>query len=220
MSGRRFRLVVLDWDGTVMDSIGTIVECARAAAEEVGVEPASEATMRSAVGLGLADTVERLLPGADPATAERLIAAYRRLWRATYSRQPKLYPGAREAIDELASTGYLLAVATGKGRHGLDLDLEATGLGGVFHATRTADETFSKPHPRMLEELLDELGTRPAEALMVGDTRWDLELARNAGVAAVAVATGTWTAEQLATHEPLATLAGIHELPAWLRRAG
>lgn len=214
----RFRLVVFDWDGTLMDSIGSIVECARAAAEELGMAPAPEATLRSAVGLGLADTIERLLPGAGPDEARRMVEAYRRHWLSTYRHRPRLFPGTAEVLAELERAGHLLAIATGKGRRGLDLDLAATGLAGRFAATRTGDEAFSKPHPQMLLDLLEELGARPAEALMVGDSRWDLEMAASAGVAAVAVATGTWPREELAGYGPLATLGGVAELPSWLRR--
>lgn len=216
---RDFRLLVFDWDGTLMDSIGSIVECARAAAIELGVEPAPEEVMRSAVGLGLADTIERLLPGAGPDEARRLIDAYRRHWVETYRARPRLYPRTVEVLEDLADAGYQLALATGKGRRGLDHDLAATGLAGRFLATRTADEAPSKPHPRMLLDLLDEVGAGPAESLMIGDSRWDLEMARNAGVAAVAVATGSWPREELAGWGPLTTLGGVAELPEWLRVA-
>ncbi len=214
-----FRLLVFDWDGTLMDSIGSIVECARAAALELGVEPAAEEVMRSAVGLGLADTIERLLPGAGPDQARRMVEAYRRHWVETYRERPRLYPQTAEVLDELGRSGYLLALATGKGRRGLEHDLAATGLAGRFLATRTADDAPSKPHPKMLLDLLDELGAGPAESLMIGDSRWDLEMARNAGVGSVAVATGTWPRHELAGYGPLATLGGVAELPEWLRRA-
>lgn len=219
MSGA-YRLLVFDWDGTLMDSIGSIVECARAAAIELGIEPAPEEVMRSAVGLGLADTIERLLPGAGPDEARRMVDAYRRHWVDTYRQRPRLYPRTAEVLDQLAREGYVLALATGKGRRGLDHDLAATGLAGRFAVTRTADEAPSKPHPRMLLDVLEELGAGPAESLMIGDSRWDLEMARNAGVGAVAVATGTWPREELAGWGPLATLGGVAELPEWLGGLG
>jgi phosphoglycolate phosphatase len=216
----RFRLLVFDWDGTLMDSIGSIVACAHAAAAELGLPAAPEEALRAAIGLGLADTIERLLPGAAPEEAQRMMETYRRHWLATYRHRPRLFPGAAEALAELERAGYLLALATGKGRRGLDLDLAATGLAGRFAATRTADQGLAKPHPRMLLELLDELGAGAAESLMIGDSRWDLEMAAAAGVPAVAVATGTWPREELAGYGPLATLGGVAELPAWLRGGG
>lgn len=217
---RRFRLLVFDWDGTLMDSIGSIVECARAAAEELGMEAAPEEVLRATVGLGLADTIERLLPGAGPEEARRMVETYRRHWLSTYRHRPRLFAGAPEMLADLEAAGFLLAVATGKGRRGLDHDLEVTGLARRFAATRTADEALSKPHPQMLLDLLDELGARPGETLMVGDSRWDLEMAANAGVPAVGVATGTWPREKLAGYGPLATLGGVLELPDWLAGQG
>lgn len=216
----RFHLLVFDWDGTLMDSIGSIVECARAAAAELGVAAATEEVMRTTVGLGLADTIERLLPGASADDARRLVEAYRRHWIATYRHRSRLFPGAAEMLAGLDDDGFLLAVATGKGRRGLDHDLDATGLAGRFAATRTADDAPSKPHPQMLLDLLEELGARPGETLMVGDSRWDLEMAANAGVPAVAVATGTWPRDKLAGYGPLATLGGVAELPDWLEGEG
>ena len=216
----RYRLLVFDWDGTLMDSIGSIVACAHAAAVELGMPPAPEAELRAAVGLGLADTIQRLAPGADPDQARWMIEAYRRHWLETYSHRPRLFPGAAEALAELDRAGYLLALATGKGRRGLDLDLVATGLAGRFLATRTADQAPSKPHPQMLLELLDELGAGAGESLMVGDSRWDLEMAASAGVPAVAVATGTWSRDELAGYGPVATLGGVVELPGWLAGGG
>nr|MDJ0806528.1 HAD-IA family hydrolase [Gammaproteobacteria bacterium] len=129
-----------------------------------------------------------------------------------------LFRGAREVIQDLAATGYLLAVATGKGRTGLNMVLEHTGLSVFFHATRCADETFSKPHPAMLEEILDELGVFPEEALMIGDTEYDLQMAANAGVASLGVTYGVHAPERLAKHNPLDCLDEIGAIPAWLEQ--
>ena len=104
-------------------------------------------------------------------------------------------------ILALAAAGYLLAVATGKGRRGLDRALESTGLGSYFHATRCADETFSKPHPEMLHQIMDELGTRPGETLMIGDTEYDMLMASNAGTAALGVSYGVHEPERLLQHQ-------------------
>src|SRR5215210_8779923 len=119
----------------------------------------------------------------------------------------------------LAAEGYLLAVATGKSRRGLDHSLEQTGLQELFHSTRTADEAFSKPHPQMLLDILDELGARPAEAAMIGDTTFDLEMARNAGTWGIGVCSGSHCREDLQRLKPLACLERVVDLPGWLAAA-
>jgi phosphoglycolate phosphatase len=215
-----FRLLVFDWDGTLMDSIGSIVACTEATLAELGLAPVAAGTIRGAVGLSIRDTVELLQPGSDEAAADRLMAAFRRHWFATYRDLPVLFPGAAPALAALAAVGYLLAIATGKSRRGLAHDLASTGVGHLFHGSRTADEAEAKPHPRMLLDLLDELGARPRETLVVGDSRWDLEMAAAARTPAVAVSTGAHRREELAEYAPLAILDGIGELPGWLRRYG
>ena len=119
-------------------------------------------------------------------------------------------------MAELASAGFLLAIATGKSRAGLDRALGQQRLAGVFAATRCADEGFPKPHPHMLEKLMDCVGVAPSETLMVGDTTHDIELARNAGASALAVAYGAHRAHKLGELAPLATVHSIAELRAWL----
>lgn len=210
------RLLVFDWDGTLMDSVGSIVECMEATVERLGLEPVPAWRIRRAVGMGLQETLDALVPGTDDATRGRIIECYRRFWFSVYRERPTPFEGVDAVLEELAEDGYLLAVATGKGRSGLERDFEATGLGRRFHASRTADETFAKPHPRMLEEILEELGARPSEALVVGDTTFDLEMARNAGVDAVAVESGSHDAEALRGFDPLVCLPSVRELRAWL----
>jgi phosphoglycolate phosphatase len=215
-----FRLLVFDWDGTLMDSVAAIVGCMQAAARELGIEPVAEEAVRRTIGLGLADSRQAMGFDGDDALWERLVAGYRRHWAATYHERSVLFPGATETLAALGRRGYLLAVATGKSRRGLDRDLAATGLAGTFHATRTADGGCGKPHPRMLLELLAELGVGGAETLMVGDTTFDLEMAANAGTRAVAVCSGTHPRRELLEHRPLACLAGVGELASWLEAQG
>jgi len=126
----------------------------------------------------------------------------------------------KELLRELADAGYLLAVATGKSRRGLDYALEQTGLSGLFHTTRTVDEAFSKPHPQMLLDILDELGVHPREAVMIGDTTYDLEMARSARTASVGVCSGGHGREELLRFEPLACLESVVELTPWLAERG
>lgn len=217
-----FRLLVFDWDGTLMDSVASIVGCMQQAALDAGVPPVPEEVIRRTIGLGLRDTQEAMGFGEDPDLWGRLVERYRHHWFGSFRDRLLLFPGAEETVRSLHRQGYLLAVATGKSRRGLDRDLAATGLGGLFHATRTVDESFGKPHPGMLLGLLDELGARGQETLMIGDTTFDLQMATNAGTGAVAVCSGSHPREELLRHRPLACLGSVVELEDWLecRRGG
>ncbi len=211
-----FRLLVFDWDGTLMDSIGSIAACTRAVVRELGLREVSEETIRGTIGLGLRETMDVLSPGCDDAMLARVVECYRKHWTATFRDLPLLFAGAGEMLRDLAAEGYLLAVATGKSRRGLDYVLDQTDLRGVFHSTRTADEAFSKPHPQMLLDILDNLGVAPREAVMVGDTTYDLEMARSARMAAVGVCSGGHPREDLERLGPLACLDQVVELAPWL----
>jgi phosphoglycolate phosphatase len=210
-----YRLLVFDWDGTLMDSIATIVACTRAAIADVGLEPGSDEEVRAAVGLGLRECMERLHPGCAEHLYQPLVERYRERWLAEYKDHPVLFSGAAEVVRELAGAGYLLGVATAKGRRGLVRELDRTGLAPLFAATRTVDEAPSKPHPGMLLGLMEETGVGADETLMIGDTQWDLEMARNAGCAGVGVLTGSHGRAEL-DGLALACLESVCELPAWL----
>lgn len=218
MDARSFRLLVFDWDGTLMDSIGTIVDCTLAAFDGLEeVERPAPAQIRECIGLGLVETMQRHFPDWDEALSARLVDNYRRLWRSEYKDRVALFPGSFAIVEELHAAGYLLGVATAKGRAGLERELDATGLRPFFHATRTVDEAPSKPAPGMLFGLFDELGVGAGEAVMIGDTSFDLEMAGNAGCAGIGVLSGGQRLEHLAPHRPLAVLPGVRDLPAWLR---
>lgn len=215
---RPFDLLVFDWDGTLVDSIGAIIGCTLATLAEVGLDGVAEATIRSSIGLGLRETVERFCPGCDEATFGRVLDAYRRHWWATYGHQMSPFAGVDELLAGLGQAGYLLAVATAKSRRGLAHDFERTGLGRHFHASRTTDDCPAKPQPDMLDSLIEELGVDRQRTLMIGDTCHDLEMAANAGVTAVAVLSGSQTRAQLEPRGPTAILGGVGELAAWLER--
>jgi phosphoglycolate phosphatase len=211
-----FRLLVFDWDGTLMDSIGSIVACTRATLEDLGLPGLPDEKIRGTIGLGLRETVDVLWPGGGDEVFSQVLECYRKHWLATWRDLPLLFDGVPEMLAELAADGYLLAVATGKSRRGLDHVLEQTGLAKVFHATRTVDEAFSKPHPQMLVDILDELGVHARDAVMVGDTTYDLEMAQNAGTASVGVCTGSHCREELERFGPVACLEGVVGLREWL----
>lgn len=212
----RFELIVFDWDGTLMDSEARIVTCLQCAFTDLGLSAPTHAAARDIIGLGLEEAMLRLLPGSDAATRADLVVQYRRHFLVTNQTPSVLFPGARELLDWLAGQGRLLAVATGKGRVGLDKSLAETGLRDLFHATRCADETFSKPNPQMLFELMDTLGVAAAATLMVGDTEYDMQMARNAGVDALALGHGVHAPDRLLSHGPLACLDSLHAIPDWL----
>ncbi|HFD81116.1 MAG TPA: HAD family hydrolase [Gammaproteobacteria bacterium] len=212
---RSVRLIVFDWDGTLMDSETQIVHALHSAIADMGLEPRSLEQCRNIIGLGLREAVDALYPGRDDDFLQQFVDRYRHHWFAD-EHASELFPGARETLALLRDAGFRLAVATGKGRPGLDKVLQHTGLTGIFSATRCADETRSKPHPQMLQEILEETGTAPAEALMVGDTEYDLLMAHAAGVAPIAVSYGVHERERLLRHRPLACIDNIGELLDWL----
>jgi phosphoglycolate phosphatase len=214
---KRYTLLVFDWDGTLMDSEARIVECVRASAQDLDLEVPDDDSIRNIIGLGLSEAVTTLFPGADEQLVDDVVDRYRYHFLIKNQTPSPLFPGAEEVLQELQGKGYLLAVATGKGRAGLDRVLEHTGLGDLFHATRCADETFSKPHPEMLLQIMDELGVEGNETIMVGDTEWDMQMARNAGAERVAVSYGVHAVERLLRHEPLTCLDSIGEITNWLR---
>lgn len=213
-----YRLLVFDWDGTLIDSIGSIVACMHATVAELGLPEMSDHEVRRTIGLGLRDTLDALLPDTGPEVRTRVVECYRRHWLGTWADRHALIRGAEAVLDELRGDGYWLAVATGKNRRGLDRDLDRFDVGDRFRATRTADETAGKPSPVMLLEILDELAVPREEALLVGDTPHDLRMAAAARVDAVAVTSGSAPPEELRSLEPLAVLPDVTHLPGWLRR--
>ena len=212
---RRFPFLVFDWDGTLIDSTSIIADSLQQACRDLGEPTPTDVDARYVIGLGLSDALKRVAPGLPRERHSDLAARYRHHFLARDA-QMQLYPGARELLADLASAGFLLGIATGKSRSGLDRALAQQRLDGLFAATRCADEGFPKPHPDMLEQLMDRVGVAPHETLMIGDTTHDIELARNAGAAALAVAYGAHHADGLGALAPLATLHSIAELRAWL----
>jgi phosphoglycolate phosphatase len=214
------KLIVFDWDGTLMDSEARIVACIHAAFADLGLPLPSAEAARDIIGLGLDEALSVLLPEAGREGRRALIERYRHHFLFVNDTPSQLFPGVLETLDWLRGRGYLLGVATGKSRQGLDQSMTATGLAGFFDATRCADETFSKPHPEMLLQIMVELGVRGPETLMVGDTEYDMQMARSAGAYALAVCYGVHSPERLMAQGPLGCLAGLVDMPAWLEKRG
>lgn len=212
---KRFELIVFDWDGTLMDSAAAIVASMQAAAEDLAVPPPSEAQARQVIGLGLHQALAQAIPQLAASRYSELAERYRHHYLSRDSRLT-LFSGVENLLRDLTDAGYSLGVATGKSRLGLRRALSDSGVGELFRATRCADECRSKPDPQMLEELMAELMV-PAEAtLMIGDTSHDLQMARNAGVASVAVAYGAHDRLALEACRPLYCADSVGQLAAWL----
>ena len=212
---QQFDLLVFDWDGTLMDSAAAIAASLRTACADLQLPVPSEERARYVIGLGLNDALKYLLPELPPAAYPALLERYRHHFLRQDS-DTTLFTGAAQALRALHEAGFLLAVATGKSRRGLDRALDATGLQETFHATRCADEGYAKPHPGMLLWLLDELDVTRERALMIGDTSHDMEMAVAAEVARVGVAYGAHPRANLLQHDPVACLDTFAELCAWL----
>jgi phosphoglycolate phosphatase len=212
---KKIDLIVWDWDGTLADSTGMITKAVVDAAEQVGLPKLDPAAARNIIGLGLKESIYALFGDLPPELAQKLAMQYTANYYAGESEIP-LFAGAKETIIELNRRGFKLAVATGKGRRGLNLALQHCELTNYFHETRTVDECFSKPHPQMLDELMDILVTTPERTLMIGDTSYDLQMAQNASVQAVAVTFGAQSADKLIGYNPLKMFQQFDELSAWL----
>ena len=199
-------VLIFDWDGTLCDSLSRIALCLQLSAADVGLPEPTLAAARNIVGLGLNEVMRELFPGVDSATTESLRDAYSAHFIREDSTPSAFFPGVREHLEKLREQGFSLAVATGKSRKGLDRVLDAVDMTGFFHSTRCADETASKPHPAMLFSLLDEFDVAPGAALMIGDTSYDMEMARAADVPRLAVSYGAHSRERLLEYQPVACI--------------
>jgi phosphoglycolate phosphatase len=210
----RYPLIVFDWDGTIIDSTGTIAECIQQAAAEMGLRVPDEDQARHVIGLGLHDSLRHAVPDLAASRYGDFVALYRKHFLAREDTM-KLFPGIPELLSQLKER-HVLAIATGKSRRGLDRSLDAGGLRQYFTASRCADESRPKPHPAMLMELMTELGKDKGEMLMIGDTSHDLEMANAAGVDGLAVTYGAHGEAGLRACGPLGCCSTVAELSEWL----
>ena len=210
------RLAVFDVDGTLVDSLATIAATMAAAWREVALPPPAPAAIYRIIGLPLEQTIATLAPDAAPAVRVRLAAAYRRISQAMYGRGDygeALVPGALDALAALKAAGALLGIATGKSMPGLRAMLDPHDLVHRFTTLQTGDRARGKPHPEMLERAMAETGTQAHHVVMIGDTVYDVEMARNAGVAALGVAWGCHDAEELLAAGAVAVVDDFAMLP-------
>lgn len=218
MSLVRYQVLVFDWDGTLIDSEGRIVDAMQCAAAQLRLPVPSQPEVSEIIGLGLKEALSRLFPHSDGVTQEQLIATYRDHFMIHSKIESPLFDNVEKTLQSLINVGYRLAIATGKGRRGLDHALRETALSQYFHASRCADETASKPNPQMLNELMAELGAKANEMLMIGDTEYDMEMAQLAGADSLAVSYGVHALARLQRFAPAGYIDAIDELPTWLKR--
>lgn len=212
---RRFDLIAFDWDGTLYDSTRLIVRCIQAAVIDVGGAKPSENDAAWVIGLGLAEALARAAPDVPKEKYAELGARYRYHY-LQHQDDLVLFDGVLPMLDALRARGHKLAVATGKSRRGLNEALTTVALRDRFDGSRTADETFGKPHPRMLLELMEELEVPAERTLMIGDTTHDLQLAINAGCASVGVSYGAHEPDSFDVLAPLYVAHSVPSLAEWL----
>ncbi|MEN9897850.1 MAG: hypothetical protein RLZZ66_1499 [Pseudomonadota bacterium] len=208
----RFDLIIFDWDGTLIDSIDWIARCLQNAAIDTRHPTPDYQSAKDVIGLSIEKAIAALFPDAYENEIHALVGHYEKAYFSKQISRDDLFTGVFEMLEDLKKKGYLLAIATGKTRVGLDEALHATGTVDLFSITRCADETQSKPHPKMLEEIMTHLQIAPDRVLMVGDSTHDLQMAINAGIASVGVASGSHNADQLLQYQPLHCLFNPTEL--------
>ena len=212
---RQFDLIAFDWDGTLFDSTAIITRCIQLAVADVGGTVPSDKDASYVIGLGLMQALAHAAPDVPKEKYPELGARYKHHY-VSHQHDISLFGGVLPMLRALRARQHLLAVATGKSRSGLNEALQAVELRGLFDATRTADETAGKPHPRMLHELMAELGVAPERVLMIGDTTHDLQLALNAGCASVGVSYGAHEPAAFVDLKPRSIVHSVAELHAWL----
>ncbi len=213
---KQYELVIFDWDGTLMDSVGKIVACLQESARILELPVPSETAVRDIIGLSMGEALSTLLPAGDDNVYNQMKDMYRKQYLELNDTASPLFEGVETLVQQLNDSGYQLAVATGKARAGLKRVLSETGLGVHFVASRCADEAMSKPNPEMILQLLAELNIAPDKAVMIGDSIHDLNMANNAGIDAIGVSYGAHGEEKLRGANPKAVIHSPLDLLSYL----
>jgi len=206
----KYKAIIFDWDGTLMDSIDKIVASMQAAAKDCQLPTPTVDAIRNIIGLRLDKVMATLFPEESHERQASIVEAYRFQYRHLSQYETPFYPGIKSWLSDLKEQGYLLAVATGKGRNGLDLLLDTLAVRDLFDVTYCADETESKPDPLMLNRILKDLNLDASQALMIGDTSYDLEMANNAKIDCLGVSYGVHSKAILKQFNPIAI---VDDLP-------
>jgi phosphoglycolate phosphatase len=205
-------LIIFDWDGTLMDSTQKIITSMQLAAEECGLSVLESDVVKNIIGLGLPEAIHHLYPSVNAHSRGKLQQAYAKFYVDADRVPCEFFVGVEECLASLQLKGHKIAVATGKSRKGLHRVLSNINWLDKFDASRCADETASKPHPKMLFELMDELDFSKEETIMIGDTEYDLEMANNAQIKSIGVSYGAHARERLYKHSPIAVIDSVLEL--------
>lgn len=213
-TAHHFDLLAFDWDGTLFDSTKIIVRCIQAAVADVGGNPPTDEQASWVIGMGLAQALATAAPDVKPEQYHELSLRYRYHY-LQHQDDLALFDGALDMLHALKAQGFILTVATGKGRRGLDHVLDHLEVRGLFDASRTADQTAGKPNPLMLQELMQEFAIPAERVLMIGDTSHDLQMAQNAGVAGLGVSYGAHDGQTLYQYQPLAVVDSIAQMRNW-----
>lgn len=211
----KYKLFVFDWDGTLMDSEAKIVSCMHSAIGDMNFEPRSNDQIRNIIGLGFKEALTVLYPEKS-SQYEQFVDIYRAYFLDEKSEESPLFSHVKPLLELLSTHSYFMAVATGKGRRGLDKVLKDSALEPFFHVTRCADETFSKPNPQMLNEIMDFVGVDASETIMIGDTEYDLNMAVNAGCDSIGIKHGVHDESRLKECSPIEIFSDIKELYHWV----
>ncbi|HSG02960.1 MAG TPA: HAD-IA family hydrolase [Marinobacterium sp.] len=212
-----YQLLIFDWDGTLIDSAARIVSSFQGAVAELGYPAPTDEAVRNIIGLGLTEAISEVMPQLNSAQNAALATTYSRHYLEVDQTPTALFHAVEEGLLTLREQGFRLAVATGKSRRGFDRVLAESGLAEMFEITRCADETLSKPHPLMLEQILDQTGVHRSAALMVGDTVYDMDMATNAGVDKLAVTYGVHSVSRLEQSRPTHQVDSFVELTEWIK---
>ena len=215
MQADLFELVIFDWDGTLMDSASRIVCCLQQAAADVELKVPDDTQARQVIGLNLNDCLKQLFGQLSRQQINHYIERYRYHFYHPQAKTMNMFDGVLDGLSKLDQKGILLAVATGKGRQGLEPILNEYDLHGLFTITRCADEAFGKPHPQMLFDILEFTGINVNNAVMVGDTSYDLQMANNASMKAIAVEYGMHDASKLEQYKPIQSFSSFTQLMNW-----
>lgn len=214
----KYKVLIFDWDGTLSDSAAMIVGAMQRAATELKLPQRSDESIRELIGLGLNEALGMLYPEIEPSHLYELLKGYRAQWLSEGTGEAPLFEGTLEALQNLHESGYLIAIATGKSRKGLDRSLRHhSDLRQLVLTSRTADETASKPNPLMLKELLAELDVKAEDALMVGDTEYDMAMARAINMPGLGVTCGVHAPQRILDAGASALLERVQHLPRWLK---
>lgn len=206
------KVVIFDWDGTLVDSVEHIAESLHQAATDLGYPAREREAYRDIIGLGMVEALEKLYPGISREQMNSIREGYARYFFSKVTTPQNVFAGMADVVSDIRGAGLGCSVATGKSRRGLDVALVSSGLGEHFDITRCADETRSKPDPRMLEEIVRFYNIDPSEAVMIGDTRYDLDMAQRIGMPSIGVEWGVHKRDVLAEYSPHAVVDTVADL--------